>query len=208
MIIPKLHYISQGDSPKALLDNIQKACTSGAELVQLRFKNVSEKKALKIATEAIKITSHFQTRLIIETYYKIAKTIKADGVFLNQTDSCPTKARQHLYPWQIIGGAANMLEDCKVLLTKDVDYISLGPYNLTSDSLDLNRYSTIIKTLTTNTPILAFGDINTEDIKPLLNTGVSGVAVYEVITKNFDSIKTFNTLLKASVVEERRHTFE
>ena len=41
MIIPKLHYISQGNSPKEHLVNIQKACSSGAELVQLRLKNVS-----------------------------------------------------------------------------------------------------------------------------------------------------------------------
>ena len=49
MIIPKLHYISQGNSPKAHLENIQKACTSGAELVQLRLKNVSDKKMLKVS---------------------------------------------------------------------------------------------------------------------------------------------------------------
>src|SRR5690554_7702201 len=97
MIIPKLHYISQGNSPKELLENIQKACASGAELVQLRFKNVSEKKLLKLAKEARDITSHFQTRLIINDNYKIAKEVKADGVHLGPTDACPTIARKHLY---------------------------------------------------------------------------------------------------------------
>ena len=43
MTIPKLHYVSQGSTPIAHLENIQKACASGAELVQLRLKNVSEK---------------------------------------------------------------------------------------------------------------------------------------------------------------------
>ena len=76
MIIPKLHYISQGNSPKEHLENIQKACTSGIELVQLRLKNVSDKKMLKLALEAREITSHFQTRLIISEHYKISKTIK------------------------------------------------------------------------------------------------------------------------------------
>lgn len=60
MIIPKLHYISQGDSPKQHLENIQKACTSGMELVQLRLKNVSEKKIIKIATEAREISAIFK----------------------------------------------------------------------------------------------------------------------------------------------------
>ena len=42
-MIPKLHYISQGSAPKEQLENIQKACTSGAELVQIHLKNVPEK---------------------------------------------------------------------------------------------------------------------------------------------------------------------
>lgn len=43
MIIPKLHYISQGHSPAEHLENIQKAGTTGAELVQLRLNNLSDK---------------------------------------------------------------------------------------------------------------------------------------------------------------------
>ena len=127
-MIPKLHYISQGNSPKEHLDNIQKACSSGSELVQLRLKNISEKKCLKLATEAREITSHFQTRLIINDYYKIAKAIKADGVHLGETDCCPLEARKHLYTWQIIGGTANTLQDCETLISKQVDYISLSPF--------------------------------------------------------------------------------
>lgn len=69
MIIPKLHYISQGKSPKEHMENIQKACTSGIELVQLQLKDVSDKKMLKLAQEAREITSHFQTRLLIDVHY-------------------------------------------------------------------------------------------------------------------------------------------
>ena len=98
-MIPKLHYISQGSTRKEHLDNIQKACTSGAELVQLRLKNISERKFLKLAEEAREITSHFQTRLIINDNYKIAKEVKADGVHLGKTDPCPTIARKYLYSW-------------------------------------------------------------------------------------------------------------
>ena len=47
-MIAKLHYISQGNSPKDHLDNIQNACASGTELVQLDIQNISEKKFLKI----------------------------------------------------------------------------------------------------------------------------------------------------------------
>ncbi len=213
MIIPKLHYISQGNVPKEHLENIQKACTSGAELVQLRLKNVSNKKILKLAKEAREITSHFQTRLIVNDHYKIAREVKADGVHLGKTDSCPTIARQHLYTWQIIGGTANTLQDCKTLISKEVDYIGLGPFRLTttkdnlSPILGLNGYSAIIEALQTKTPIIGIGGITIEDVTSILETGISGIAVSGEITRNFNSIRTFSQLLNASSTDEKRHTF-
>ena len=138
MTIPKLHYISQGATVKEHLEHIQKACSAGAELVQLRLKNLSEKKILKAATEAREITGHFQTRLIINDHYKIAKEVKADGVHLGKTDTCPTEARKHLYTWQMIGGTANTLEDCETLIKKEVDYIGLGPFRFTDTKDNLS----------------------------------------------------------------------
>ena len=214
MMIPKLHYISQGDTSKELLENIQKACASGVELVQLCYKSASEKKILKLAKEAVKITSHFQTRLIIKGHYKVAKTIKADGVFLDKTDACPTDVRKYLEPWQSIGGSANTLQDCETLIAKEVDYITLSPFRdtLSQDNLGpalgLKGYTAITEALTTETPIIGFGGITPDDVTEILKTGVSGIAVSEAITQNFDAIKTFNQLLSASSTQEQRHTFE
>ena len=212
-MIPKLHYISQGISPKVHIESIQKACSAGAELVQLRLKNLSEKKYLKLAKEAREITSYFQTRLIINDHYKIAREVKADGVHLGKTDACSIDARKHLYTWQIIGGTANTLQDCETLIDKQVDYISLSPFRLAATNnnsptiLGLNGYTAIIEALKTETPIIGFGDITTKDVTEILKTGVSGIAVSKEITKDFDIIKTFNQLLNASSTEEQRHTF-
>ncbi len=214
MIIPKLHYISQGNSPKEHLENIQKACSSGTELVQLRLKNVSEKKLLKIATAAREITAHFQTRLIINDHYKIAKEVKADGVHLGPTDVCPTVARKHLYTWQMMGGTANTLQDCETLLDKEIDYISLGPFreSITKANvppvLGLKGYMAITDVLKTPIPIIGVGGITIKDVTAILETGISGIAVSGAITRDFDCIKTFNQLLKASVTAEQRYTFE
>ena len=214
MIIPKLHYISQGNSPKEQLENIQKACSSGAELVQLRFKSSSQKKILNLANEARELTAHFQTRLIINDHYKIAKEVKADGVHLGKTDSCPTIARKHLYTWQIIGGTATTLEDCETLLSKEIDYISLGPFRFTTTKdnlppvLGLKGYTAIIEELNTETPIIGVGGITTNDVTAILETGISGIAASEEITRDFNSVKIFNQLLNASSTEEQRHTFK
>jgi thiamine-phosphate pyrophosphorylase len=213
-MIPKLHYISEGNSPKEHIENIQKACSSGAELVQLRLKNISAKKYLKLAKEAREITSYFQTRLIIYEDFKIARAVKADGVHLETIEASSMKARIPLYTWQIIGGTANTIQDCETLLGEQVDYITLNPFrsSATEDNLlpvlGLNGYTAIIEALKTETPIIGAGGITTKDVKDILETGVSGIGVSEEITRDFDRIKTFNQLLSASSTEEQRHTFE
>jgi thiamine-phosphate pyrophosphorylase len=211
-MIPILHYISQGNSPKEHLENIQKACSAGAELVELRLQNVSEKKYLKLATEAREITSYFQTRLLINDDYKIAKQVKADGVHISTANVCPISARKHLYTWQIIGVSANTLKDCEALLEKQVDYISLSSFKAKeksdSKAIGLEGFSAIIDALKSETPILGAGGIIKEDIASILETGISGIRVSNEITKDFDLMRTFNNLLSASATDEKRHTFE
>ncbi|GAA3565844.1 thiamine phosphate synthase [Snuella lapsa] len=208
-MIPKLHYISQGKTPQNHLDNIQKACVSGAELVQLRLKNLSQEQVLQTAEKARDITAHFQTRLIINDYYKIAQMVKADGVHLGKTDTCPTIAKKHLETWQLIGGTANTIQDCEVLIAKGVDYIGLGPFRFTrtktklSPVLGVSGYVRIVEALQTETPIIAIGGITLEDVTNLNNTGVYGIAVSGAITNNFNSIKSFHKLLQAPSVREQ-----
>jgi thiamine-phosphate pyrophosphorylase len=213
-MIPKLHYRSQATSTAAHLENIQKACSSGAELVQLDLEHIAGKDHLKLAQEVLKITAHFQTRLVIKTFYKIAHEIKADGIYLDQNDACPTLARKGLYDWQTIGATANTLEGCQSLIAKEVDYIGLGPFRISEDhnnqpvALGFNGYTAIIEILKTETPLIGFGGITTTDVTDILDAGVSGIMVAEAITADFNSIKTFNELLGASSTDEMRHTFK
>nr|WP_299034867.1 thiamine phosphate synthase [uncultured Tenacibaculum sp.] len=208
-MISKLHYITQGKTPEEHLENVQRACASGAEWVQLRLKNLDPKTILKTAQKAREITSHFQTRLIINDYYKVAKEIKADGVHLGKTDTCPLKAKKYLGDLYIVGGTANTLEDCKKLLEKEVDYIGLGPFQFTETKKNLSPvlgttgYQVLLEELKTTTPIIAIGGITIEDVSEVINTGVYGVAVSGAITQNFNSIPTFHKILKAPSTNEQ-----
>lgn len=208
-MISKLHYITQGKTPEEHLENVQRACASGAEWVQLRLKNLDPKTILETAQKAREITSHFQTRLIINDYYKVAKEIKADGVHLGKTDTCPLKAKEYLGDLYIVGGTANTLEDCKKLLEKGVDYIGLGPFQFTETKKNLSPvlgttgYQVLLEELKTTTPIIAIGGITTENIPEIIDTGVYGVAVSGAITQNFNSIPTFHKILKAPSTNEQ-----
>jgi thiamine-phosphate pyrophosphorylase len=209
-MIPKLHYISQGKTPEEHLNNIQSACASGIELVQLRMKGFDEKTVLETAKKAREVTGHFQTRLIINDFYKIAAQVKADGVHLGKSDACPLMARKALAFWQIIGGTANTLEDCEELISKKVDYIGLGPFRFTetkdnlSPVLGVSGYLTIIEALKTTTPILAIGGITQIDILDIMITGVHGVAISGEITRDFNSILKFKEIINGGPTNEQR----
>ena len=207
-MISKLHYISQGDSPEKHLENIKNACISGAEWVQLRLKNLDETTLLKTAEKARDITLNYQTTLIINDHYKIAKAVKADGVHLGKKDDCPSEVREYLYSWQIIGGTANSIQGSQTLIAKKLDYIGLGPFRFTQtkDNLDpilgLNGYTAILNKLARETPIIAVGGITLSDVPGILKTGIYGIAVSGELTKNFNRINQFKQLLYASELEE------
>ncbi len=208
-MIPKLHYISQGECPEEHLENIIQACTSGAELVQLRLKNLDNATLLRTAVKAREITHNYQTRLIINDYYKIAKAVKSDGVHLGRTDVCPLEAKKHLYSWQIIGGTANSVQDCNTLIAKKVDYIGLGPFRFTRTKqnlgpiLGLTGYETLLKALNLEIPIIAIGGITLNDVPAILKTGIYGIAVSGELTKDFKKINQFKQLLPSSELQEQ-----
>jgi len=207
-MIDTLQYITQGIAPQDHVENIRKACLNGITWVQLRIKNTDYRTVLKTAIEARKITNEFGVKLIINDHYKIAKEVQADGVHLGKTDTCPLIARHYLGNDFIIGGTANTLEDCRILLDKKVDYIGLGPYQFTetkknlSPVLGVKGYRDIVKELKTKTPIIAIGGIAINDVAAILKTDVYGIAVSGVITSNMSSIKEFQDVLKATYLPE------
>ena len=208
-MVSKLHYITQGNTPEQHLENIQRACASGVEWVQLRLKKVDPKTLLETAKKAREITGHFQTRLIINDHYKVAKEVNADGVHLGKSDACPLKVRAYLGKFYSIGGTANTLEDCKKLLEKKVDYIGLGPFQFTETKKNLSPvlgtvgYQVLLDELKTETPIIAVGGITLDDTTKIIQTGVYGVAVSAAITNDFTSIPVFHKILNAPSTQEQ-----
>ena len=108
----------------------------------------------------------------------------------------------------MIGGSAHTLQDFEALLEKQANYICLRPFRAaasdhTAVTLGIQGYTAITDLLHSETPILAMGDITITDVAALLDAGISGLAVSEAITRDFNSIKVFHQLLKASSTQEQ-----
>jgi len=201
----KLQYISQGLNLKEQKQNIQNALDHGADWIQVRWKNASEKE-LRILSETTRIwCTGYDAVCIINDHIHIAKETDADGVHLGLNDDSIQKARTLLGKGKIIGGTANTLNDVIQRIREQCDYIGLGPFRFTatksnlSPVLGIKGYVSVIQQLKTLDiavpPVYAIGGIEYNDIAELMQTGISGIAVSGMITQKPDCIiKILNQL--------------
>jgi thiamine-phosphate pyrophosphorylase len=168
------------------------------------MKGFEEEVVHETSLEVRNITLKYDATFIINDYYALVQHCDADGVHLGKSDEKPNQVRQFLGEEYIIGGTANTLEDIGNLVDAGIDYIGLGPYRETmtksnlSPILGLEGYRKVIRILketSVKTPIIAIGGIKEEDIKELMKTGISGIALSGYLTEG--DVKTkYNNIIK------------
>lgn len=199
----KLQYISQGDTIKEQLYNIQQALDSGCDWIQMRFKNQKAKKLFVLAEAVHFLCEEYLANFIINDDVHLAEQISADGVHLGLTDMSIIEARAILGKTKIIGATANTYEDVLNHIDNGCDYIGLGPFQFTktkdnlSPILGLEGYISIINKLNSTqkeTPIYAIGGITSENVEALMETGIHGIAVSGIITNSDQKQKLITQL--------------
>lgn len=189
----KLQYISQGNTFQEQELCIRKVLDNGIKWVQVRWKNAPENELINLCEISKQLCSEYQSVCIINDHVQIAKEIDADGVHLGLNDSAIEEARLILGENKIIGGTANTLSDVTQRIKESCDYIGLGPLRFTttkeklSPVLGFEGYQAIIDGLREKSidipRIFAIGSVTLEDILPLQEIGIYGVAVSGLITK-------------------------
>ncbi|MEN5310150.1 thiamine phosphate synthase [Chryseobacterium cucumeris] len=189
----KLQYISQGNTLQEQELCIRKALDNGIKWVQVRWKNAPENELINLCEISKQLCSEYQAVCIINDHVQIAKEIDADGVHLGLNDSAIEEARLILDENKIIGGTANTLSDVIQRIKESCDYIGLGPLRFTttkeklSPVLGFEGYQAIIDGLREKSidfpKIFAIGSVTLEDILPLQEIGIYGVAVSGLITR-------------------------
>jgi thiamine-phosphate pyrophosphorylase len=202
MQISRFHYLTQDLPGISHQELAEIACKNGIRWIQLRVKNKPFEDWLQIAKEVKQICNHFQTTLIINDHAEIAKAVDADGVHVGKSDVSVLAARKIVGESKIIGATANKLEDILAHQKNGVNYIGLGPYKFTKTKeklnpiLGLEGYSIIQQSNNSIIPIIAIGGIQIEDVQPLMNTGIHGMAVSSVINLADDKAKVISSFLE------------
>lgn len=181
-----IQFITHSNTRYDYVEGARLALEGGCRWIQLRMKDASEVDFLLAAKQIGAMCKEYGATFILDDHVEWVGITGADGVHLGKNDMPVDEARNQLGANRIIGGTANTFEDVERLWRQGANYIGCGPYRFTttkknlSPVLGLDGYRHIISQMKAhdiNLPVVAIGGILQPDIKDIMATGVSGIAV-------------------------------
>lgn len=181
-----IQFITHSNNRYGYVDGARLALEGGCRWVQLRMKEATEVEFMAAAAEIGRLCKEHGATFVLDDHVEWVEKTGADGVHLGKNDMPIDEARKILGCDKIIGGTANTFEDVERLYRQGADYIGCGPFRFTttkknlSPVLGLEGYQHIVDQMKAHgidLPIVAIGGILESDIKSILATGVSGIAV-------------------------------
>ena len=181
-----IQFITHSNSRYGYVEGARLALEGGCRWIQLRMKDAEEAEFLSAAQQIAAMCKEYGATFLLDDHVEWVDKTGADGVHLGKNDMPVDEARKLLGADRIIGGTANTFEDVERLWRQGANYIGCGPYRFTttkknlSPVLGIEGYRSIIgqmKEHGINLPVVAIGGILQPDIKDVMATGVSGIAV-------------------------------
>lgn len=181
-----IQFITHSNTCYDYVEGARLALEGGCRWIQLRMKDAQEVDFLLAAKQIGAMCKEYGATFILDDHVEWVGITGADGVHLGKNDMPVDEARNQLGANRIIGGTANTFEDVERLWRQGANYIGCGPYRFTttkknlSPVLGLDGYRHIISKMKAhdiNIPVVAIGGILQPDIKDVMATGVSGIAV-------------------------------
>lgn len=181
-----IQFITHSNTRYDYVEGARLALEGGCRWIQLRMKDAQEVDFLLAAKQIGAMCKEYGATFILDDHVEWVGITGADGVHLGKNDMPVDEARNQLGANRIIGGTANTFEDVERLWRQGANYIGCGPYRFTttkknlSPVLGLDGYRHIISKMKAhdiNIPVVAIGGILQPDIKDVMVTGVSGIAV-------------------------------
>ncbi|SKA12135.1 thiamine phosphate synthase [Selenihalanaerobacter shriftii] len=169
--------IAQG---KDNLEVVKEAIIGGADIIQLREKDMSTRNLVNMGNELKVITKSAEVPLIVNDRVDIALAIDADGVHLGQDDLPIKEARKMMGNDKIIGISTHSLEQAIEAAAMGADYIGVGPVFPTQTKPNYNPVGLeLVEKVSQRVeiPFVAIGGIKLDNIHEVIKAGAKRVAV-------------------------------
>lgn len=190
-----LYCFSPGKFAKGrdIIEIIKQEIYGGADIIQLREKELSDREKLQLALKIREITKKNNVLFIVNDDIDIAYFSDADGVHLGQNDIPPEFARK-LLKNKIIGISTHNLKQFITAQNLDVDYVAIGPIfkTFTKENPDpvigLKNLKEILKYK--KSKIIGIGGIKYSNLKKVISCGIDCLAILSGIVDTNNIKKT------------------
>jgi thiamine-phosphate pyrophosphorylase len=123
----RLYFVCDARPARDLEALLRAALTGGADIVQLREKELGRAEIERAAGTFRRVADTYSALFIINDDPELAHSCRADGVHVGQDDVSAEEARELLGPAAIIGLSTHSEEQIAASADRPVDYISVGP---------------------------------------------------------------------------------
>jgi thiamine-phosphate diphosphorylase len=187
-------------------DVVIQAIQGGAQMIQYRDKESTDREFLEIASALQNICENRKTLFIINDRVDIVAYLKSDGVHLGQDDLPLRIARKILGQSKIIGISAENIDQAQVAEKHGADYVGIGPiFNTLTKNIEKPIGLEIIKEAKKylKIPFFPIGGINLENLAQVIEAGSKRIAVGSAVICANDVMTATKCLL-----EKLHQTFE
>jgi len=192
----RLYCFSPGDflMGRDPIEMIAAQIRGGADVIQLREKNMPKRQALALGLAIRKLTTQEGIPFIVNDDLDLALILEADGVHLGQDDIPIQYARPFLKD-KIIGISTHSLDQAREAIESGADYIGIGPAFKTETKIKADpvvETDLILKIKELSpVPVIAIGGIGEKNIDLLVNKGIRRAAIIsDILSSNNIEAKT------------------
>jgi thiamine-phosphate pyrophosphorylase len=168
----------------SLVGTVKEAALGGAQIIQLREKDLDDRTLLARARDVREVTRTSGVLFIVNDRPDIARLADADGVHLGQDDLPIREARRILGPSALIGVSTHNLDQVRRAILEGADYIGVGPTftSQTKDFADCAGLDFIHHAVAeTSLPAFAIGGIDLDNVAQVRAAGARRIAVSHAI---------------------------
>lgn len=123
----RLYFVCEARRPDDLERLLRAALTGGADILQLREKELGRAEIERAAQTFRRVADTFSALFVLNDDPELARSCDADGVHVGQDDVSAEAARELLGPDAIVGLSTHSEEQIAASSARPVDYISVGP---------------------------------------------------------------------------------
>jgi thiamine-phosphate pyrophosphorylase len=168
----------------SLVGTVKEAILGGAQMIQLREKNVDDRTFLARARDVLQVTRSAGVLFIVNDRPDLARLSEADGVHLGQDDLPIHEARRILGPDALIGVSTHNLEQVRRAVLEGANYLGVGPTfpSKTKEFADLAGLDFVRQAMAeTSLPAFAIGGIHLDNVGQIIAAGGRRIAVSHAI---------------------------